>query len=771
MSGVVGLKRREKPAVPGLKRSRRTLFKAFIVRHLGWAWKPQLYAGLVVGFLLARTPGSELAPFGVAFYAAVRGAGFGGPGVLAVAAAVMAGSWTGDLQSFLWVALAIGVSHAMAPVFKLGRSGPSPLGAAVLATLAAAGPAAAVLGRENVVLAVFWTGLTGILALVFTLGVADAVNGKLLRGGPTESPVPVIVLLAAALCGLQGLDPAVGVSLREVAAGVMIMICAYLGGAQLGAAAGALLGIAYLFTTFAGDFSHVSTQIAAVAPLSMAYVVAGMSAGVFRDLRKIGIGIAFCLGLVTYTMATMQNTADLFQIPLSAAAATLLFWSIPRGWLASLPAVLTPLPASPPLVPAVAADGPTSAFIQRVAGISRVFKEVSRTFEQAATVEAPRDQSVGRVFEQVADRLCSSCSMYRICWHRQFDATYQVFTDLWEQIDREGHLTVQSTPPALNDICIHSAEVAFALNYLYDLQHSHNQWERRLEEGRTVVADYLKNMARMLDRFIDEVGTSGGTPRVDAVPVLKVVTGIARLPKKGSHITGDSFAAESLGSDRYMVALSDGMGVGREAATESRQCVALLRDILKAGFTTEVAVKTVNSVLLLHSPVESFATVDLALLDLATGRGEFVKVGAAPSFIKRGSEVTQVKVASVPVGIINQVQVEPEFRVMRPGDILIMITDGLWDAAKDQVDKERWLLDHLRRENSTDPEEIAESLLARALDLMPDGTTDDLTVLVVRIDAVTGAPPEAIRKSTSNWVPVRRAPKLPASGTASKSKR
>jgi stage II sporulation protein E len=669
----------------------------------------------------------------------------------------------------MWVGTALAISHTLAPLFRLGRSGSAPLGAAVLASLAVAGPAASAFGRENIVLAVFWTGLTGILALVFTIGVADTVNGRLLRVGPSDSPVPAVVILASALCGLHAVQPLSGVSLQEVAASLLVMVSAYLGGPQLGASAGAVLGIAYLFSAFTGDFSRAAAIATTVAPLSMAYVAAGMTAGVFRALRKIGVGLGFSLALIIYTMATVQNTADLFTIPLSAGVAMLLFWAVPRSWLAKLPAGLTAAPAAPAAPPAPV-QTPPAPVLEQISGMARVFKEVSRTFEQAATVEAPRDQSAGRAFEQVADRLCSTCSMYRHCWQRQFDTTYQLFTDLWEQIDHEGPLTTHSMPAALEQQCIRPETTAFALNYMYDLQHTHNQWERRLEEGRTVVADYLKNTARMLDRFIDEVGTTGAAPRVDAVPLLKVVSGVARLPKKGSHISGDSFAAESLSADRYLVALSDGMGVGRDAASESKQCVTLLRDILKAGFATEVAVKTVNSVLLLHSPEESFATVDLALLDLATGRTEFVKVGAAPSFIKRGSDVTQIKMAAVPVGIIDHVQVEPEFRVVRPGDILVMITDGVWDVAKDQVDKERWLVEQLRRESSTDPEEIAESILASALDRMPDGISDDLTVLVVRIDSLGGAAAEAIRKPAPNWVPLRRAPKL-SGGQPAKSKR
>jgi stage II sporulation protein E len=281
-----------------------------------------------------------------------------------------------------------------------------------------------------------------------------------------------------------------------------------------------------------------------------------------------------------------------------------------------------------------------------------------------------------------------------------------------------------------------------------------------LVEGRSLVGDYVKNITRMMDRFIDEYSTSEGKGRPESPPALRVVSGIARLPKRGGHISGDSFLSNTLSPDRYLMVLSDGMGVGKLASVESKQCVNLVHQMIEAGFTPEVAVQTANSALLLRSPEDTFATVDVALCDLATGRAEFVKIGAAPSFMKRGTDVTLVKMSSVPIGIINQVQIEPEYRNLRPGDLLIMITDGIWDVSKNASDKERWLINHLTRDSATDPEEVAESILARAMELMPE-VGDDMTVLVARFDPLVGgkAVAEAKRLEPTTWASVKRAPR------------
>jgi stage II sporulation protein E len=182
---------------------------------------------------------------------------------------------------------------------------------------------------------------------------------------------------------------------------------------------------------------------------------------------------------------------------------------------------------------------------------------------------------------------------------------------------------------------------------------------------------------------------------------------------------------------------------------------------MAAGLSAEIAINTINSVLMVRSETETFSTVDLALVDLGTGRVELVKIGAAPSFIKRGPNVTVVKSATVPLGIVDHVQIEPETRTMRPGDFLIMLTDGIWDVAKSEEDKERWIIQHLQRESSVDPEEIAERLLARALEISPDAG-DDMTVLVARIDPISELKDLAeIRSQVSgDWIAARQAPRF-----------
>ncbi|OPZ74380.1 MAG: Stage II sporulation protein E [Firmicutes bacterium ADurb.Bin456] len=212
--------------------------------------------------------------------------------------------------------------------------------------------------------------------------------------------------------------------------------------------------------------------------------------------------------------------------------------------------------------------------------------------------------------------------------------------------------------------------------------------------------------------------------------------GLAGTGKNGSLVSGDNYAFFHLNRGRFALVLSDGMGSGPRAAMESGTTISLLRHLLDSGFGQDLAVKTVNSILVLRSPGESFATVDLAVINLYTARADFVKIGAVPSFILRGGLVEQVRAEALPVGILDDIEVATLSRNLEHGDVLVMVTDGLLYAKKAGEDKEAWLSEVLRDMADMPPQQMAE-LLLRLAQTGSGGTArapDDMTVLVARLE-------------------------------------
>jgi len=214
---------------------------------------------------------------------------------------------------------------------------------------------------------------------------------------------------------------------------------------------------------------------------------------------------------------------------------------------------------------------------------------------------------------------------------------------------------------------------------------------------------------------------------------LRITTGVARIPKHGSRVSGDSFSfMEGIGG-KYTLALSDGMGTGHSASAQSKAAVDMLESLLESGFDKDMAVNLINSVLVLKSDEDSTCTMDIAMIDLASGEVEFIKIGAAPTFIKRESRVEVIRSASLPAGILPGVDAELSRKIMDAGDMIVMVTDGVTDAMAGDEPGDRALLRYIRQLESLNPQLVAESILDEAVRRCDGKPYDDMTVLVAKV--------------------------------------
>jgi stage II sporulation protein E len=199
-------------------------------------------------------------------------------------------------------------------------------------------------------------------------------------------------------------------------------------------------------------------------------------------------------------------------------------------------------------------------------------------------------------------------------------------------------------------------------------------------------------------------------------------------------LSGDSFSTVELGNGKFAVALSDGMGNGERARAESSTALTILQQLLQSGMDEKLAIKSVNSILMLRSSDEVYATVDVALIDQYNAHTTFLKIGSAPSFIKRGGEVFQITANNLPVGIVDDIDVDLVSLQLQPGDLLIMMTDGIYDAPGHAVNKELWMKRIIQEIDAETPQDFADVLLERIVRQHHGEIVDDMTVVVARVD-------------------------------------
>ncbi|MBR5516929.1 MAG: SpoIIE family protein phosphatase [Firmicutes bacterium] len=210
------------------------------------------------------------------------------------------------------------------------------------------------------------------------------------------------------------------------------------------------------------------------------------------------------------------------------------------------------------------------------------------------------------------------------------------------------------------------------------------------------------------------------------------------MPSAAAATSGDAAGACILPDGRMAFILSDGMGKGMKAAAESQAVVRGLSRLLKKGVAPSRAIKIVNRELIgencwTSSRGEMFATVDLLLVDKERGRAHFYKMGAATSYIVRNQSVKKVEQAALPIGIVNKVRARQMAIKLFPGDVLVMVSDGITEADRSDLEA-KWLQDYLADVKRGAGPRVMASKIAKLAESKYFATQkDDISVIVIQI--------------------------------------
>lgn len=208
---------------------------------------------------------------------------------------------------------------------------------------------------------------------------------------------------------------------------------------------------------------------------------------------------------------------------------------------------------------------------------------------------------------------------------------------------------------------------------------------------------------------------------------FEVETGFAGAG--ASEKSGDNCRFTRLGCGKYVAILSDGMGTGARASRESNAIIELLESFIRAGFDSGIAVKLINSIMVIKSENETFATLDICVIDLYTGEAEFIKTGAEPSFIMQKTGVETVRAASLPVGVVAGIETDSTVRCVKDGDTIVMITDGIEGKSGDSGR----IKSFIEKERACGANELANAILRNAIGENEGNENDDMTVITLKI--------------------------------------
>lgn len=611
----------------------------------------------------------------------------------------------------------------------------------------------------------------------------------------SEEIISMTILASLILSGTWGLNIA-GISVRNVLALGFVLMLSYINGSTIGASSGIALGAIIGISS-----SNILVFIGV-------YGLCGLVAGVFKESGKVLS--AFAYFMIFFILKLYSDIGVEFKL-LELIIAVTIFLSIPNTVYSKLNLELD-WERKQEYLNKNYVDKIKEMLLKRLGNFSHVLYNISDTLSNLADNDklVMKNKS-SALIENLADRVCSGCTMNSICWKREAYYTYTAFGELIQSYE-EGKKN--RMPQEIERKCTKRTLLLKNTEEIVNSYIINEMWRKRLSEGREILAGQINSMANSLKEVMDEFNsdvkldseaeksirkilerkglkyddifsfqdkndrlvvklsleacggsqicvktilplinevlgkamcisdegcvinpkTSVCTVTFEETPKYYVASYAGRQCKYGEKQNGDSYSFGKAKDGSYMTIISDGMGSGPRAGQESKAAIELIEKLTFAGLSKKTAINTVNSIMSLKfAEDEKFSTLDLSSLDLYTGEIDFMKVGAVASFIKSGSKVEVIRSKSLPIGVLDKVDIDIISKKVKNGDIIIMLSDGVLDYDSDNAGKVDWIINYLSETNISNPKELVDGIISRAKELSGGRAKDDMTAIVSKV--------------------------------------
>lgn len=225
----------------------------------------------------------------------------------------------------------------------------------------------------------------------------------------------------------------------------------------------------------------------------------------------------------------------------------------------------------------------------------------------------------------------------------------------------------------------------------------YDQGPERITPGTVLVVAAVGFAGLLIAQFRSRVGVPwrrGGTMLFDLRERIRVQSTLPALPEGWHHemalrpaggqfFSGDFVvASRTHGGQILEVVLTDVSGKGMDAASRALLLSGAFGGLL-GSLPPHAFLPAANGYLLRQDWDEGFATSVHLVLDLESGDYELLSAGHLPALqLSAGSGRWEEKPGEGPLlGVFDGAQFDPVKGTLRPGDVLMLFTDGLVEAA------------------------------------------------------------------------------------------
>lgn len=226
------------------------------------------------------------------------------------------------------------------------------------------------------------------------------------------------------------------------------------------------------------------------------------------------------------------------------------------------------------------------------------------------------------------------------------------------------------------------------------------------------LGDSLDNMRVSLKAYMQEL-TATTAIRQSMAKELSIAHDIQmgmlphNFPSPPEYKDVDLFAylqpAKEVGGDLYGFTINDGKlyfiigdvsGKGIPASLVMAITISMFHAVLQSAATPTDVVDHINNAIAPNNERNMFVTLIAGELDLANGHLRFCNAGHDPMLLLHSESLEEIEMASnLPVGLIENFPYQMNEADMKPGDKLLLYTDGVVEA--ENPDKQLYAIDRL----------------------------------------------------------------------------
>lgn len=268
-----------------------------------------------------------------------------------------------------------------------------------------------------------------------------------------------------------------------------------------------------------------------------------------------------------------------------------------------------------------------------------------------------------------------------------------------------------------------------------DLAHSFNTMAENLKN----YMDELRRTTAEKERFAKELEIAQGIQQSFLPDSAPEIAGIELVAKNvpALEVGGDFYDFIPVATGQWGLVIADVSGKGVPAALFMALSRTLIRASTLVNADPALSIAHANRMIYEDSKSNMFVTLFYAVLDSRTMTLDYVNAGHNPPLLLQGESTTVrlLKAKGIALGVIDEVDLQSVRVDLKPGDVLVLYTDGVTEAinaAEEEFGEER-LFAIITRNRNRPAQEIMDEILAGITAFAGDTPQfDDITLMILR---------------------------------------